>query len=307
MSTFTGNKTISSFLDSLLEDFTNYLSIEKGLTKNTIINYRNDIKDYFRYIISKATTIEDLFSFELVIDFLSDSARLNAPSSQSRMLSAIKTFHKFLFNEGLIKTLEVTEISSPKVIKKVPYVLNQVEVQRLLEQPDDSTLGKRDRAMLELAYSSGLRVSELCNLKVEQIDFDNLFIRVRGKGKKERIVPFGKKAYESLMDYIENSRPILMKRGVSPYLFLNYAGGKISRVSFWKILKKYATNASLDSNHISPHTLRHSFATHLLEGGADLRVVQELLGHSSISTTQIYTKLDMNYLLEVHKTFHPRG
>jgi len=296
-----------SFLDSLLKDFINYLSIDKGLTENTIINYRNDIKDYFRFIGSKATSTEDLFSFELVIDFLSASARLNAPSSQARMLSAIRTFHKFLFNEGLIKRLEVTEISSPKVIKKVPYVLNQIEVQRLLEQPDNSILGKRDRAMLELAYSSGLRVSELCNLKVEHIDFDSLFIRVKGKGKKERIVPFGKKAYESLMDYIENSRPILMKKGISPYLFLNYAGGKISRVSFWKILKKYATKASLDSSRISPHTLRHSFATHLLEGGADLRVVQELLGHSSISTTQIYTKLDMNYLLEVHKTFHPRG
>ena len=307
MNTFTDSKKISTFLDSLLRGFIDYLSIDKGLSENTIINYRNDIRDYFKYIGSKTTSIEQLFSFELVIDFLSESSRINAPSSQARMLSAIRTFHKFLFNEGLIKRLEVTEISTPKIIKKVPYVLSQIEVQRLLEQPDDSTLGKRDRAMLELAYSSGLRVSELCNLKVEQIDFENFFIRVKGKGRKERIVPFGKKAYESLMDYIDNSRLILMKKELSPYLFLNYRGGKISRVSFWKLLKKYAVMASLDSSRISPHTLRHSFATHLLEGGADLRVVQELLGHSSISTTQIYTKLDMNYLLEVHKTFHPRG
>ena len=197
-------------------------------------------------------------------------------------------------------------LSTPKVLRRIPFVLSQHEVERLLEEPDESVLGIRDRALLEVAYSAGLRVSELCALKPEHIDAERRFLRIRGKGDKERIVPYGRSADRALRRYLESSRPLLLKRRVSSFVFLNYAGTKLSRVSFWKLVRKYATGAGLPGS-ISPHTLRHSFATHLLEGGADLRVVQELLGHASITTTQIYTKLDMDYLLEVHRTFHPRG
>jgi integrase/recombinase XerD len=160
--------------------------------------------------------------------------------------------------------------------------------------------------MLELAYSTGMRVSEVCGLRFESLDLDSRLVRIRGKGKKERIIPVGAPAIRSLERYIAEARPEFLSESPSPFIFLNYRGGPISRVSFWKMLKKYAAMAGLPAD-VTPHTLRHSFATHLIEGGADLRVVQELLGHSSIATTQIYTLLDIDYLLEVHRTFHPRG
>jgi integrase/recombinase XerD len=157
-----------------------------------------------------------------------------------------------------------------------------------------------------MGYSTGMRVSELCGLRVEQVDRERRLVRVRGKGSKERIVPYGRSAERSLVRYLEEARPRLAKAKLTPYLFLNYAGAPLSRVGFWKLLRKYALQAGLPAN-VTPHTLRHSFATHLIEGGADLRAVQELLGHASIATTQIYTKLDIDYLLETHRTFHPRG
>jgi integrase/recombinase XerD len=185
-------------------------------------------------------------------------------------------------------------------------VLSQDEVDRLLSVETGSRYELRDRALIELAYSTGLRVSELCGLRIEQIDTERRLIRVKGKGGKERIVPFGSKAHAAINAWMREERPRMLKKSNPPQLFLNNRGAKLSRVGFWKILKKRAEIAGLP-NEVSPHTLRHSFATHLIEGGADLRAVQELLGHSSIATTQIYTKLDMDYLLEVHKSFHPRG
>ena len=245
-------------------------------------------------------------SMEATLAFLAWSERGKSPSSRARALSALKGFHRFLYGAGVVAGLEITRLSAPKVLRRIPFVLSQHEVERLLERPDESVLGIRDRALLEVAYSAGLRVSELCALKLEHVDAERRFLRVRGKGDKERIVPYGRSADRALRRYLESSRPLLLKRRVSSFVFLNYTGTKLSRVSFWKLLRKYAAGAGLPGS-ISPHTLRHSFATHLLEGGADLRVVQELLGHASITTTQIYTKLDMDYLLEVHRTFHPRG
>jgi integrase/recombinase XerD len=221
-------------------------------------------------------------------------------------LSAVKGFFRFLCDEGTLADRAIDALSAPKVLRRIPFVLAQHEIERLLALPDAGTLGIRDRALLEFDYSTGLRVSELCDLKLEHLDQDRRFVRVRGKGGKERIVPYGRSADAALVRYLESSRPRLLGDRISAYVFLNYRGGRLSRVGFWKLLRNYAAAAGLPP-HISPHTLRHSFATHLLEGGADLRAVQELLGHSSIATTQIYTKLDMDYLLEVHRTFHPRG
>jgi integrase/recombinase XerD len=243
---------------------------------------------------------------ERVLAFLAESEINKSPSSRARTLSALKGFFRFLHETGTASDPALGRLASPKVLRKIPFVLSQHEIETLLALPDAGTLGMRDRALLEFDYATGLRVSELCGLTLENLDQDRRLVRVRGKGSKERIVPYGRGADGSLSSYLVAARPALLRGRVSAYVFLNYRGGPLSRVGFWKLLRHYAGRAGF-SGHVSPHTLRHSFATHLLEGGADLRAVQELLGHSSISTTQIYTKLDMDYLLEVHRTFHPRG
>jgi integrase/recombinase XerD len=240
------------------------------------------------------------------IDFMARIEHDKSASSRARILSAIKGFHRFLHREGAMRTLEIESIATPKVMRTIPYVLTQTEVETLLAQPDETLLGIRDRALLEMGYSAGLRVSELCGLFVEQIDREERLIRVKGKGNKERIVPYGRRAEVALARYFEEARPRLARGRGTPHVFLNRAGGPLSRVGFWKILRKHAVGAGLPRD-VTPHTLRHSFATHLIEGGADLRAVQELLGHASIATTQLYTKLDIDYLLETHRTFHPRG
>ena len=293
-------------LEQLVERYFDCLRVEKGLSPLTIKAYESDLKEYVTFMHRTGREAPQKMSLEATLAFLAWSERGKSPSSRARALSAVKGFHRFLYGAGAVEGLEITRLSAPKVLRRIPFVLNQHEVERLLEQPDESVLGIRDRSLLELGYSAGLRVSELCALKLEHIDAEQRFLRVRGKGDKERIVPYGRSADRALGRYLESSRPLLLKRSVSSFVFLNYAGTKLSRVSFWKLLRKYAACAGLPGS-ISPHTLRHSFATHLLEGGADLRVVQELLGHASITTTQIYTKLDMDYLLEVHRTFHPRG
>ncbi|UCF03966.1 MAG: tyrosine recombinase [bacterium] len=244
--------------------------------------------------------------FDSSLSFARELEKTKSRATRARTLSAVKGFHRFLLREGTIERVEIEEIASPKILRTIPFVLSQDEIVRILDRPDDSTLGIRDRALLEMAYSTGMRVSEICSLMLERIDEKRRIVRVRGKGGKERLVPYGSAAHKALEQYLSRSRPILLKDGISTSVFLNYAGRPITRVGFWKILKKYVSMAGLPSE-VSPHTLRHSFATHLIEGGADLRVVQELLGHSSIATTQIYTKLDMDYLIEVHRTFHPRG
>ncbi|MGM0483199.1 MAG: site-specific tyrosine recombinase/integron integrase [Candidatus Krumholzibacteriota bacterium] len=293
-------------LKRIIDAYIDHLIVEKGLSNHTINAYQSDMKLYFKFLEGRLGAEEKLFTLSGMILFIEKALKDRSPSSRSRILSAVKGFHRFLYREGVTDQLEIQEISSPRIRQKIPFVLSQREISDIIERPDNSVTGIRDRTIMELAYSTGMRVSELSNLKFEMINFAESLIRVTGKGNKQRLVPFGKRALNSLEVYQAESRPELAGDASTPYLFLNYRGGRLSRVSIWKMIKKYAAEAGLPGD-VTPHTFRHSFATHLIEGGADLRVVQELLGHSSISTTQIYTKLDMNYLMEVHRTFHPRG
>jgi integrase/recombinase XerD len=292
--------------ERLTERYFDYLRVEKGLAESTISAYEADIGEFIAYLRATGRLVPGDLTMETTIAFLASSEKHKGPSSRARTLSAVKGFFRFLYDDGTVSDRTIDALSAPRVLRRIPFVLAQHEVEKLLALPEAGTLGVRDRALLEFDYSTGLRVSELCGLTLEQLDQDRRFVRVRGKGSKERIVPYGRSAAAALVGYLESSRPELLGSRVSAYVFLNYRGGRLSRIGFWKLLRKYAAAAGFPA-HISPHTLRHSFATHLLEGGADLRAVQELLGHSSIATTQIYTKLDMEYLLEVHRTFHPRG
>jgi integrase/recombinase XerD len=294
----------------LLEQFLDYLSVEQNLSFNTIDSYRNDLKRYLEFVTSEKKysdlnqiTSKDVSAFVQLLNSLGLS-----PKSISRNLSAIRTFHKYLMNEDILENDPAENIDMPKLPKTLPSVLEIAEVEKILEQPDTlEHLGIRDRAMLELIYACGLRISELLSLKQNDIRTDAGFLRVFGKGSKERMVPVGEVAMNWIVVYQEKVRPHLLGKQTSDdVLFLNSRGKKMSRMGFWKILKRYTDMAGI-KKEVTPHTFRHSFATHLLEGGADLRVVQELLGHSDISTTQIYTHIDREYLKEVHKTFHPRG
>lgn len=293
-------------LKTLAGMYLDHLAVEKGLSPLTIKAYDSDLRIYLSYLKESGIDCPEKIDLDSSLAFTAEASVGRSPSSKARILSAMKGFHRFLYREGDIGSIVSEKISSPRSGRKIPFVLTAGETERLLACPDTSLLGLRDGAMLEMAYSTGMRASEVCDLLFESIDQENRIARIRGKGRKERVVPYGTRAKEKLAEYIERSRPTLLKGRVSEYVFLNYRGTRISRVTFWKILKKYSLEAGLPPE-VTPHTLRHSFATHLVEGGADLRVVQELLGHSSISTTQIYTRLDMDYLLEVHRTFHPRG
>lgn len=290
----------------LVEPYLDHLAVDRGLSRVTIDAYKADIKQYFIYLESNGIAIPQGIDLDSNLAFLANLERSKGPSSRSRAISAVRGFHRFLYREGFLASLDIEGVSIPKVLHKIPFVLTHGEIEKLLGQPDSSRLGLRDRALLELGYSTGMRVSELCSMKFEHFDGDRRLVRIMGKGRKERIIPYGRKAQNDLERYLEESRPLLIGKKVSVYVFLNYRGSPLSRVGFWKMLKRYSAMAGLPAD-VTPHTLRHSFATHLIEGGADLRAVQELLGHSSIATTQIYTKLDVDYLLEVHRTFHPRG
>lgn len=304
-STSTGNGDRDT-LAGLVRFFVDHLSVEKGLSLNTVNAYSADIEEYVSFLKGRGVTGPSGMTMEMTLLFLSKVEGERGTASRARLLSALKGFHRFLYRERKVGDLDIEGVRTPKVSRRIPFVLSQDEVERLLDIQGGAALDERDRALLELTYSTGLRVSESCRLTIEQIDFDRRLVRVRGKGDKERIIPFGKKAASAVRRYLDEGRPLLLKGSRPALLFLNNRGSGLSRVGFWKILKKRAMEAGLPSA-VTPHTLRHSFATHLIEGGADLRAVQELLGHASISTTQIYTKLDMDYLLEVHRTFHPRG
>jgi integrase/recombinase XerD len=283
-----------------------HLAVERGLSKLTLEAYSSDLRCYFDWLEEEGLERPDQIDLDSSLRFASMLERDKSSTARSRILSAVKGFHRYLYRENRIENLEISGISAPKIQRKIPFVLSQAEIERIIDRPGNDKLGLRDRAMLELVYSTGMRVSEMCGMTMESFSRDTRTVRIVGKGGKERIVPYGTKASAALELYLEKSRPHLMGKSLSPFLFLNHRGGKLSRVSFWKILKRYALEAGLPPE-VTPHTLRHSFATHLVEGGADLRAVQELLGHSSIATTQIYTRLDIDYLLEVHRTFHPRG
>ncbi|MEJ2720629.1 MAG: site-specific tyrosine recombinase XerD [bacterium] len=294
-------------IDSALDQFLDYLVSEKGLLPNSVESYHRDLKRYLDTLEKLGVeTADEIEENSLEFHMVKLSRRGLSPASRSRALSAIRHFHTFLLREGTSKQDAAARIGPPKRAKRIPKVLTVDQVERLLGTPDDDVLGLRDRAMMEMAYAAGLRVSELCGLKFEQVlDKDRLLV-IEGKGKKQRLVPFGRPAGRAFAAYVSGSRPQLARGRVSPFVFLNHHGERISRVGFFKRLKRHAIAAGIQ-RAVSPHVLRHSFATHLLQGGADLRYVQELLGHADISTTQIYTAVDTRHLIEVHRAFHPRA
>jgi len=294
-------------MEELIDTFLNYLSVERGLSRNTIISYGEDLNTYIDFLKGRGIDALSRVSRNHISDFMfSQKDKGISANSIARRLAAIKSFHRFLVRERILKQDTSSLVDSPKLWKRIPETLSLNEVDALLRQPNvREKQGIRDRAVLETFYATGMRVSELVNLKRDNVNLDVGFLRCTGKGNKERVIPLGKQAIVSLKRYLEASRPHYLKGKESDLLFLNRFGKKISRQSLWKLIKRYARDARI-KKPIRPHILRHSFATHLLERGADLRSVQEMLGHSNISTTQIYTHINKERLKSIHKMFHPR-
>jgi len=289
----------------LADQFINHLRVERGLADNTIESYSRDLIRFLRHLdkrdISPLTASrEDITEY---IESLEGSLSLR---SITRAVSALKMFFRFLINDGKLTESPARLLESIKLPRRLPGILSVEEVDLLLSRPDPSTiLGLRDKAMLELLYATGLRVSELIGLRLVNINLEAGFVRTIGKGTKERMVPMGDKAREAIKSYLYDGRPGLLKCRSSPVLFINATGRQMSRQGFWKIIGQYGIMAGI-KKRITPHSLRHSFASHLLEGGADLRSVQVMLGHADISTTQIYTHVSRDRLKQVHERFHPR-
>lgn len=295
-------------MKALLDEFLNYLTVERGLSKNTISSYRTDIAHFIEHLGPRNAGDIDRIKRQDITDYmLSLKDRGISGNSISRALVAIKMFYKFLVQERLAKEDVAGILESPRLIRPLPNVLGMAEVDKLLAAPDlRDWMGIRDKASLELMYATGMRVSEMVDLTTDGLNLDVGFIKCRGKGSKERIVPLGKKAKEAIERYVEKVRPALAKGKSDPHVFISRLGRKISRQSFWKMIKRNARLARI-KKEITPHTLRHSFATHLLERGADLRVVQEMLGHADIATTQVYTHINKERLKSIHRQFHPRA
>ncbi|AWI12759.1 hypothetical protein B4064_0498 [Caldibacillus thermoamylovorans] len=293
-----------------LKDFLHYLIVEKGLAENTIQSYRRDISAYLIFIEKKLqiTDINHVTRVHIMqfLSCLKDEGK--SARTIARHIASIRSFHHFLILDKIVDHDPTVHIETPHPELKLPKVLNTDEVDTLLNTPDlTTTLGLRDKAMLELMYATGMRVSELVNLNINDVHLSLGFVRCLGKGNKERIIPIGKMATEALKEYLEKARPKLInQKNKTDSLFMNHHGQRLSRQGFWKILKQMAVKAGIEKE-LTPHTLRHSFATHLLENGADLRSVQELLGHSDISTTQIYTHVTKTRLKDVYNQFHPRA
>ena len=291
-----------------LQNYTNYLTVEKGLAKNTLESYRRDLDKFIAYMHKQKMTTPEMIDQKSINLFIVDLKKNGrATSTISRSIASIRSFFTFLLQEGIIEINPALELESPRIEKKLPRVLTTREVDLLLCQPKPGEHnGLRDKAMLELLYASGIRVSELVDLNITDFDPRVGYLRCRGKGMKERIVPIGTMAINYVSEYLDNSRAKLLKKNGEPALFVNHHGYRMTRQGFWKILKKYARKTNIEGD-ITPHTLRHSFATHLLENGADLRSVQEMLGHSDISTTQIYTQITRRKIREVYDKTHPRA
>jgi integrase/recombinase XerD len=292
----------------LLDQFLNHLSIEAGLLSNTVDSYKRDLERYLKFLAEKKVDSPDKITEEHIASLVSLLSRMGlAASSISRNLSSIRHFHKFLVREGYTDSDPAGALESPKLWRKLPTVLSVHEMENLLKQPKESDpLTRRDKAVLEFLYATGARISELISVKRKDLLPEVELVRVRGKGQKERIIPIGSKAIQSVEKYLREGRPKLANENSQDFLFLNHRGRPFSRMGLWKILRKYVNRAGIKKK-VSPHTIRHSFATHLLEGGADLRAVQEMLGHADISTTQIYTHLDRDYLKSEHRHYHPRS
>ena len=292
----------------LLESFNDFLVLEQGASPRTDEAYGRDLARFATYAMSRGAVAPPDVTARMLREYVYHLKDLGlAPASIRRNVSALRTYFKFLLGEGHVTHDPSERLESPKRWRTLPEVLSVAEVDKLLASPTlDDPLVFRDRALLELAYGAGLRVSEWISIGVRDLMFDEGLVRVFGKGSKERLVPIGRRAIGALASYVRETRPRLEQGEGRGALFLNARGQPLTRMGAWKILQKYVTRAGIEK-HVSPHTLRHSFATHLLEGGADLRAVQELLGHADISTTQIYTHVDREYLRTVHRQYHPRA
>ena len=294
--------------DTLIDQFLNYLLVEKGLAQKTLEAYSRDIIRYRNFLAENNSTAFSEEDAPLILKHLILLRKSGLQArSRARHLVAIRGFYRFLVQEKILRNDPARLIDLPKSGLKLPHVLSREEIELLLKAPDiRKPIGVRDAAMLELLYAAGLRVSELINLKLQDINLEAGFVRIFGKGSRERIVPIGSHAREKVSTYLKTVRSRRLKQTTSPYLFIARAARPMTRQGFWKLLRRYALQAGLKKK-ITPHSLRHSFASHLLEGGADLRAVQVMLGHVDISTTQIYTHVTRDHLKKLHQKFHPRG
>jgi integrase/recombinase XerD len=295
-------------LHHCLDQFLNYLVVEKGLSANTLEAYGRDLARYVGFVADQGLSRPEEVSAPVVLGFLGSLKKTGlSPRSRARTLVSLRTFHKFLLAEGLAPGNPTAQITAPRSLSPLPHTLTPEEVDRLLAVPQGAgELEIRDRAMLELLYATGLRVSELVGLKMSDLQLDVGYLTAFGKRSKQRIVPMGETAQEALACYLRHGRHLLLKGRDSSHVFLNRTGKGLTRQGFWKIIKRRALASGIHKN-ITPHTLRHSFATHLLENGADLRSVQTMLGHADISTTQIYTHVTRERLKKIHEQYHPRG
>ncbi|HWR45232.1 site-specific tyrosine recombinase XerD [Sporomusa sp.] len=295
-------------MESYVNEFINYLAVERGLAQNTLESYGRDLRQFQTYLQNSQLDFLRNSNRDTILSYLNSlQLKGRAVSTISRNLAAIKSFYQYLVRERHLEKDPAVNLESPKLEKKLPRILSIGEVEELLKQPNTfQPTGLRDKAMLELLYATGIRVSELICLNISDVNLDMGYIKCYGKGAKERIVPLGSIAAKCVQEYIGKGRTKLVRTYEEPSLFVNHHGNRLTRQGFWKIIKKYAMEACI-TKEITPHTLRHSFATHLLENGADLRSVQEMLGHADISTTQIYTHVTKNRLKEVYDKTHPRA
>ncbi len=299
--------------ETVLKRYLQFVKIEKGLSENSVLSYRNDLERYLKFVADDLR-IRSLggISVNHIENYLIELTDMGlSVSTIARNISSVRSFHEFAVVENLAEANPAELVDLPKKARKLPEVLTAVEVEKIIDQADRTEpAGIRDAAILETLYASGMRVSELTSLEMDQLFFEIGFIRVIGKGNKERLVPVGKHAEKSIEHYLESARDKFLNskkpEKSKNKVFLNQRGGPLSRMSIWNIVNKYAQKTGIKKN-VYPHIFRHSFATHLLEGGADLRAVQEMLGHTSIITTEIYTHVDRTLLHQVHKEFHPRG
>lgn len=292
-----------------VEDFMHYLRIERGLAENTLLSYRRDLEQYVDYLerTKKATNWNDIVRADIISFLYANRDEGKSTATIARMISALRSFHQFLIREQIVTHDASLHIETPKLERLLPETLSFEEVEKLLQIEGTKPLDLRNKAMVEVLYATGLRVSELVQLHVADVHVTMGFVRCLGKGNKERIIPLGDLAIDAITTYLEKGRPELTKRNkTETALFVNHHGRPLSRQGFWKVLKQLAEKTNL-TKKITPHMLRHSFATHLLENGADLRSVQEMLGHADISTTQIYTHITKKRMKDIYKQFHPRA